>query len=211
MLQLGGSGGGPGGRCSPPVPREEGAGKVVHRPDDCRSIFNSQTVLSPRSLDSSSARRLNRNHHLMKEILSETRKASKPGAAPRESSAGPVVGPPGCAEFSDGSADFVRLSTCSFLSGPIKALVPVASRDWRQLTSVTQRNLFLPKCKRTSRGGPHGRFSGAAASKEVCGAIVNSRDLSFCFPAQPWALASHPQGEGPELAKVTSDPMGHTS
>lgn len=111
----GGNWGGPGGRCSPPVPRGEGAGKVVHRPDDCRSIFNSQTVLSPRSLDSSSARRLNRNHHLMKEILSKTRKASKPGAAPCESSSGLVVGPPGCAKFSDGSADFVRLSTCCFL------------------------------------------------------------------------------------------------
>ena len=87
----------------------------------------------------------------MKEILGETSKASKPGTAPRES-AGLIVGPLGCAELSGGSAGLVRLSACCLLSEPIKAFVPVASRDGRQL-----------------------------------------------------------QGEGPELAKVTSDPMGHTS
>ena len=46
-------------------------------PEGCHSIFNSQTVPSPGSLDSGSADTQNHNSPLIKEILSETSKAGK--------------------------------------------------------------------------------------------------------------------------------------
>ena len=67
-----------GGEVATPCAWKGGSWEDATQTEGCHSIFNSQTIPSPRSLDSGSADTLNHNHHLIKEILSETSKAGKP-------------------------------------------------------------------------------------------------------------------------------------